>query len=56
MMDLNPIIIFFFKDIRVYNLINIMITWRYDIKDEETEQLQSIDRILVLMNEELNND
>lgn len=45
-----------FKDIRVYNLINNMNTWRYDIKREETEQLESINRILVLLNEELNND
>jgi len=46
----------FFKDIHIYNLINNITTWRYDIKDEETEQLQSIDRILVLINEELEND
>jgi len=46
----------FFKDIRVYNIINDVTSWRYDIKDEEVEQLQSIDRILVLINEELNND
>ena len=45
-----------FKDHRVYNLINNMNTWRYDIKYEEKEQLKSIDRILVLINEELNND
>ena len=45
-----------FKDIEVYNLINNLITWRYDIKGEEIEQLQSIDRILVLINEELEND
>ena len=46
----------FFKDIRFYNLINNMTTWRFDIKGEETEQLQSIKRILVLINEELEND
>jgi hypothetical protein len=45
-----------FKDIEVYNLINNLITWRYDIKGEEIEQLQSIDRILVLINEEIEND
>ena len=45
-----------FKEIEVYNLINNLITWRYDIKGEEIEQLQSIDRILVLINEELEND
>ncbi len=46
----------FFKDIRVYNIINNITTWRYDAKDEEVEQLESIDRILVLINEELEND
>jgi hypothetical protein len=35
------------------NLINEITSWRYDINDEETEQLQSIDRILVLIGEEL---
>jgi len=45
-----------FKDYRVYNLINNMNTWRYDIKYEEKEQLKSIDKILVLITEELNND
>tara|TARA_R110002073_G_scaffold53840_4_gene138874 strand:+ start:79597 stop:80310 length:714 start_codon:yes stop_codon:yes gene_type:complete len=46
----------FFKDIRVYNLINNITTWRFDAKEEEIEQLQSIDRILVLINKELNYD
>ena len=45
-----------FKDYRVYNLINNMNTWRYDIKYEEKEQLKSIDKILDLITEELNND
>jgi len=43
----------FFKNIIGYNLISNIITWRYDIKDEELEQLQSIDRILELIKEEL---
>jgi hypothetical protein len=46
----------YFNDIRVYNLINEITSWRYDINDEETEQLQSIDRILELIGEELNNN
>ena len=46
----------YFKDIRVYNLINNIITWREDIKREQTEQKQSIDRILVLIDKELKND
>ncbi len=46
----------FFKDFRIYNIINETTSWRFDIKDEEIEQMQSINRILVLINEELNND
>jgi hypothetical protein len=46
----------FFKDHRVYNLLNNITTWRYDLKGEETEQLQSIDRILVLIKEELDTE
>jgi len=44
----------FFKDIRVYNTINNETTWSYDLLGEETEIMQSIKRILELINEELN--
>jgi len=44
----------FFKDIRVYNLINNETTWSYDLLVEEIEIMQSIERILELINEELN--
>lgn len=43
----------FFKDIRVYNIINNAVSWRYDLLDEETEIMQSINRILELITEEL---
>jgi len=43
----------FFKDILVYNVINNATTWRYDLLDEETEIMQSIERILELIAEEL---
>jgi Family of unknown function (DUF6090) len=43
----------FFKDIRVYNIINNASSWRYDLLDEETKIMQSIKRILELIAEEL---
>jgi len=45
----------FFKDILVYNIINNASSWRYDLLDEETEVMQSIKRIIELINEEFNN-
>lgn len=42
----------FFKDIRVYNIINNETTWSYDLLWEETEIMQSIERILELIAEE----
>lgn len=46
----------FFKDIRVYNIVNNGASWRYDLLDEESKIMQSINRILVLINKELNHD
>lgn len=46
----------FFKDMRVYNIINNETTWSYDLLEEETEIMLSINRILTLINQELNND
>jgi len=43
----------FFKDIQTYNIINEAASWRYDILDEEIELMQSIERILELISEEL---
>jgi Family of unknown function (DUF6090) len=43
----------FFKDIRVYNIINNASSWRYDLLDEETEIMQSINIILELITKEL---
>jgi hypothetical protein len=44
----------FFKDIRAYNNINNEISWSYDLLDEEIEIMQSIERIIELITEELN--
>lgn len=43
----------FFKDIRVYNIINNKTSWSFDLLDEETEIMQSTERILELISEEL---
>jgi hypothetical protein len=43
----------FFKDIRVYNIINNTSSWRYDLLEEETEIMQSIEKIIELITEEL---
>jgi len=43
----------FFKDILVYNIINNASSWRYDLLNEEIEIMQSIERILELIAEEL---
>ena len=43
----------FFKDIRVYNIINNATSWRYDLLDEENEIMQSMDRILELIDQEI---
>jgi len=44
----------FFKDILAYNNINNEISWSYDLLDEEIEIMQSIERIIELITEELN--
>jgi len=44
----------FFKDIRTYNIINNASSWRYDLLDEESKIMQSINRILELINKEIN--
>lgn len=43
----------FFKDIRVYNIINNETSWSFDLLDEETEIMQSTERILELIAEEI---
>jgi len=42
----------FFKDIRVYNIINNETTWSYDLIGEEIEIMKSTKRILELIAEE----
>jgi hypothetical protein len=42
----------FFKDIRVYNIINNETTWNYDLLAEELEIMKSTTRILELIAEE----
>ncbi len=45
----------FFKDIRVYNIINNATSWRYDLLNEENEIMQSINRIIELITKEIKN-
>ena len=45
----------FFKDIRMYNIIGETNTWRYVLMLEEEDQLSSINRIISLIEKELNN-
>ena len=42
----------FFKDIRVYNIMNNELSWSYDLLVEEIELMKSIERILELLDQE----
>ena len=42
----------FFKDIRVYNIMNNELSWSYDLLVEEMELMKSIERILELLDQE----
>lgn len=44
-----------FKSIEIYNIIASLNAWREVVNEEENEQLKAIDRILKLINQELNN-
>lgn len=45
----------FFKDIRVYNIINNETSWSFDLLREELEIMESIKKIIKLITEELKN-